>query len=312
MRPLIFSLLLFSSVCFGKELRRPVAVLDTGVNRYMAKQPYMCEDGVTNTVGYTEYDLHGHGSNIIGIIAKNMDYEHYCILSIKVFHHYSRKGHQFVKFDIVNGLKIALNRGAKFINMSLYGPESDQYEKALMIKAIQKGARITIAAGNKNRNLDTYCDSYPACYRLKGVHVVGNGKSYHNRNNESNYSTSLITDWRDGKDISAGGTTLSGTSQSAAVLMAEFVRKPFTRPTKRSNMNKRGNFHAIIQKQTSNLLRRRRYDNSMAGQWPSRGESNNRREWQSFRGSGAPKTLRQPKKALAERPSNRGMVRWGW
>lgn len=309
MKVLILSLLLLSSVCFGRETRSPIAVLDTGVNRTLARQPFMCKDGATNTVGYTKYDLHGHGSNIIGIISKNLDSKKYCILSIKVFHRYFRQGHSFWKYDVVKGLKIAIERKAKFINMSLYGPESDPKEKRQIQKALSKGIKILIAAGNKGRNLDQNCDSYPACYKLPGVHVVGSGYSNSNRNDKSNYGSETVTDWRDGDNIRAGGTTLSGTSQATAILTGELVKKRFTQINNRPIIDKRGK-NANIQKQIDYLLRHRRHDNSMGRKRPSRRESLHRMWRPSIRGSDSNPPHREPEKALEPRSRYFSVVGW--
>ena len=78
-------------------------------------------------------------------------------------------------------------------------------------------------AGNNRTNLDVTYTSYPVCYdsRVRGVGSLNKagGMSYF-----SNYGT-ILKYWKLGEEVSAGGFTMSGTSQATPQATADIARQ---------------------------------------------------------------------------------------
>lgn len=163
---LILPLLLGFNSCHKVEAaddRKIIMVIDTGVSPEIAAKPYMCERG--NITFATEFDEHGHGSNVVDLIGSRIDDKKYCILSINAW-----TGGRFVgKYK--KGLKMAVKlKNLVAINLSMSSPhhKSSYYgwEVSLIRKLLKKGVKINAAAGNDYTYMNKEnCHVYPACLK---------------------------------------------------------------------------------------------------------------------------------------------------
>lgn len=219
------------------ETRLKVAIIDTGIKsevkvKGVSLSKYMCQDGHEDLTGMGLRDVHGHGTNIAAIIADGMDYKTQCMVIIKFWHskqHEAEKIKQktntayFSKIT-AKGVGAAINSGAKIINMSQSGGTFFPAEEALIKRATGDGIKVVVAAGNNGLNLSLVCEAYPACYDIRSknfivvANYVGNMVS-----SLSNYG-GPVNAFEDGTNITAGGYTMTGTSQAAAIRTSKILR----------------------------------------------------------------------------------------
>ena len=86
-------------------------------------------------------------------------------------------------FEVAMAVVWAVDNGAKIINMSLGGPESDLTLERAVQYALSRGVTVVVAAGNEN----TDTPMYPAA--LPGVISVGSVTSSKQRSSFSNYGS---------------------------------------------------------------------------------------------------------------------------
>jgi subtilisin family serine protease len=148
------------------ETRDIVAVIDTGHNLYSAPRltPYMCVMDHIDLTGNGIEDVHGHGTNILGIIAKYIDPKRTCLLSVKFYH---RNGTPDDTKRVAKAIEQSIKVGAKYINMSLSGSDYSKKERDLIEEALKKNIRVIVASGNDGINMDKNCNTFPACYSFK-------------------------------------------------------------------------------------------------------------------------------------------------
>jgi len=182
-----------------------VAVIDTGFNPKYSNQANLCESGHKDFSGEGLFDYNGHGTNVIGLIVKHSSTKNYCIIIIKAFAMKSPK----TKSYIVEALQYAYDIKADIINLSAGGEKPISSEKRIVMKILNKKQIFVTAAGNNGKNLDKACTYYPACYD-KRIIVVGDKNKY------SNYGK-YVDAIQNGKNQTAFGQTMSGTSQSTAI-----------------------------------------------------------------------------------------------
>jgi hypothetical protein len=169
----IFALLLMTSIAVAKSPKFgpvPIAVIDTGYNGSTSK---LCRDGHYDFVAGTPTvgrDQQGHGTVVVDAINTYGEDGNYCLMILKVF---GAKGSQTRTNVITDAIKHAVSKGALALNLSLDGPGYNSQEKAALEAAVATSAVVFVAAGNAGVNLDKTCISYPACYRVSGVIVVG-------------------------------------------------------------------------------------------------------------------------------------------
>lgn len=167
-------------------------------------------------------DLNKHGTNVTGIInnyAKQVGID-YCLVVIK---YYSE--HQFWSQNFraeVNAINYATAIHADYINLSSSGSEGIESEKTAVEKFLDGGGKFVTVAGNNGENLDLLNNNvYPGMYDDRIV-VVGNGSAPNERDVSSNYGN-VVNRWEVGKNVTAYGITLSGTSMSAATATGKLV-----------------------------------------------------------------------------------------
>ncbi len=199
-----------------------VAVIDTGYN---GDPSHLCKEGHYNYINHKEeigQDQIGHGTFVATAIKEYAgDKVDYCIVVLKVFGKPGKKlpdgTEESAEYNggIPDAVQYAAGIGAKVINMSLSGEGNIVREQVALIEAVHKKAVIFVSAGNKYLNLDIKCNTYPACYKIPGVFVVGatddNGKVMGNNGS--------IIDENEAWEYQG----MIGTSMSTAIATGKFV-----------------------------------------------------------------------------------------
>lgn len=239
MKYLILGLLLCTSAF--ADNRTKVVVIDSGVSFKQSIEDYMCKNESKSFVNDSIYDQHGHGTNIISIISKQINPKTHCIISYKVWYP------NISGISAVNGSIKALkltsqDLNVRFVNISMEGPQPNNMERFYIKRLLLRGVELTVAAGNGDDNnkaidLDKNCSAFPACYKkdlkYSNFHVVTASLS------SSNYG-SIVTDKFFGYRV--GTPAMSGTSQASAQKMEEILKSVVlsNRRTNGTQTNDRG------------------------------------------------------------------------
>jgi len=169
-------------------------------------------------------DLHGHGTNIVGLIDAyaSVSTKPYCFVIIKYFSQHQtgiENFHASIKaLQYINNLKLDV------VNYSGGGPDFSQEEYKAIKEFLDRGGLFVAAAGNENKLLDGLANSYyPAMYDNR-IKVIGNKDIYGIKVPSSNYGP-LVTTWENGSNRTAYGLTMTGTSQATAVTTGKYVAR---------------------------------------------------------------------------------------
>jgi subtilisin family serine protease len=162
MKFLVF-LLLFPMPSFATI---KVAIIDSGIKRTELTAP-LCPES-KDFLGKRDSEDQTHGTIVAKALTEGLEGLDYCIMDLRVFD--DNKGNNY---DVSNAIIYATEKGASIINLSLSGDDSSFYEKSAIEKATKQGVLFFVAAGNNKQNLDAKCNSYPSCYRLPKVYVIG-------------------------------------------------------------------------------------------------------------------------------------------
>ncbi len=226
----IFALLLPISAS-AKMIK--VAVIDTGYTNFIGKDDLpMCEglhadfteDKIFMKEPPSDKNLSMHGTNIASLIDKNIDSskkDKYCLIIINYF---SKNG----KVDSNNSylsISYAINIGADIINYSGGGFGEIPEETKAVKRALDRGIIFVAAAGNEGKDL-SISKFYPAMADPRVI-VVGNVDEKRNRLPSSNFGSDVDV-WEMGNKVNAGGVTLTGTSQSTAIVTGKIIDKLIT------------------------------------------------------------------------------------
>ena len=195
-----------------------IVIIDSGLNRIDGDGIQICE-GEHSQMDFTGTGLtdnFGHGTNIANIIATKLKGFNYCFYIFKAFDVKN-------KFDSIVSLVRALewtNYVRPFVvNVSAGGAQSNSREFLIVEEILEHGIQIDAAAGNNATELsDKACNYFPACYDTR-INVVGNLNL-----RSSNYGP-RVRFWEDGNNVTAGGYTMSGTSQATALFTGNMVKK---------------------------------------------------------------------------------------
>lgn len=223
-----------------------VAVIDTGFGYHnKGHQAKLCKYGHKDftsqgmyslnygTVDPIPQDLHGHGTNIVGGIAKYAGKADYCIVVLK-FYRPEASGSQNLAATI-RALKYARDIKVDIINYSGGGAEYSSAEEKSVVQFLDSGGTLVSAAGNEYKNLDLSGNSYyPAMYD-KRIIVVGNGVNAQDRAPTSNYGA-VVKHWEPGT-VDMYGIKLSGTSQSTAIVTGKIINERFRQSEKARSRN---------------------------------------------------------------------------
>ena len=204
-----------------------IGVFDTGYTKPSKQGSVnLCKDGHydsstdTGTVGSDVFvgEVENHGTNIAHIIddrLKPLGKDKYCLVIFKIYGNHKSP----IRMSI-NALKKVKKAGVSYINYSSAGDGSNKEESETIKDLLNHGVRIVASAGNEGLDLRKN-KRYPAMYDERII-VVGNGSSCLTRVPSSNYGTS-VKYWKYGNNILAGGSSKSGTSQSAAIFTANMI-----------------------------------------------------------------------------------------
>lgn len=232
-----------------------VAVLDTGINEAVSNSGSLCKYGHKDFTNTSISDIVGHGSHISGLIDQYVkdtilvDKEdvatlrgkkaNYCQVIVKFLDPRTSTAKSSV-VAIIKALRWAIDLKVDVINISAGGAVSNKQEQLLIKKALDKGIKVVVAAGNEGCELGGYylktygrqqykhkCTFYPAMYDNR-LTVVGSVDKYGIKAPHSNYG-SYVNNWEWGVSrISYGKDQLleevGGTSQATAVKTGKIIR----------------------------------------------------------------------------------------
>jgi len=192
-----------------EDTRTHIAVVDSGININSFVLPYLCKDGQYDLTGFGLQDVHGHGSNVAGLIAKHIDKRTHCLTIIKWFH--LNADPSTIKQIITAYTTLLLRIKPKYTNLSLSGSGSSVEERTTFARLLNAGAYIIVAAGNNAYNLGYSCVAFPACYgfKQKGFRVVTTNHPLANKFGPVNAVANGVRQC-------AMGVCMTGTSQAAA------------------------------------------------------------------------------------------------
>lgn len=211
-----------SYAAIGKETRKVVAIIDTGISSSLLNKPFMCKDMHADFTGMGINDSHGHGSNIAGIIANKLNPKTHCLLIIKYWHTTQNPWGMYRLYEVFSSV-LSYIEAVKpaYVNYSSAGFGFSTREFNVYSKLIDNGTKVVVAAGNDMKDLDEGCDTFPACYFFNepNFYVVRASKStLSNKNGPVNVS-------RPGNNVCGFGRCLTGTSQAAAQFTADLISK---------------------------------------------------------------------------------------
>ena len=162
-----------------------VAVIDTGVTRVpdLAQTEFVEGYDFISDRPQADDDV-GHGTHVAGTIAQSTNNGYGVagiayqakIMPIKVL---SASGGGTVA-DIAEGIRLAADRGADIINMSLGGFGSSQVMEEAINYAYSKAVVIVAAAGNANQNAAAYPARYPRVIGVAALDAAGQKAPYSN------------------------------------------------------------------------------------------------------------------------------------
>lgn len=217
---IISLILLLSSFSLGQV---KIGVIDGGLSDF--NNVPLCIN-----VPSKDFTLHGfndlpsqHGTNIVNVIindlnVKQINRDKYCFVIAKTFK-YDQGEVQTVGY--IQALQYLLENKVDIVNLSIIGSEPMFAETNIIKKMLDNKITVVVASGNESKNLDEKCSSYPACIDDRLVVVGSIGKN----NIKSKFSNfgNIIDYWEYGEKVTAGGVTLSGTSQATAKVTAKTV-----------------------------------------------------------------------------------------
>lgn len=198
-----------------------IAIIDTGYNESLASTKLkLCPTGsfdfAKEQPGVAAMDPHG---TLVGsTVATGLEGVNYCAVIYQVM----RPSGTISAETIRRAFKMILDQGIQAVNLSLTGFEYSFVERNAIERVAKRGTTIFAAAGNDGANLDLFCASYPACYPLEGVYVVGATQNDNEfRAPYSNYGR-RVDIWMDGH-AEVSGLAMDGTSFAAPRALSAYV-----------------------------------------------------------------------------------------
>lgn len=213
---LILLLVAITIPVLSSEKRQVVAVIDTGIPANNIGKDFLCKDLQIDLTGQGIQDSNGHGTNILGIMAKGINPKTQCLAMIKWYHNQNSR-----IITLASAAQEALTLNPVLVNMSISGYNFDADEFRAIRNLLEHSIPIVVAAGNDHSNLSNNCYVFPACYHFKTklFHVVGAPDVY-----QGNYGNP-ITDISYGRDQCGFGVCLTGTSQATANVSARLLKE---------------------------------------------------------------------------------------
>lgn len=191
-----------------------VGIIDTGID--FSKAQNLCPDGHEDITRMGINDVHGHGTNVAGIINKNAKNADYCQVIIKYYHNERSLPKENMRNTVV-ALNYARLLNLDFINYSSTGELPYEPERLVIKKLLDEGVQVVVPSGNIAKNLNNKCDVFPACYDTR-LTVVGR--------RTGNFGYGRIVDFYEfGKNLVGYGITMTGTSQATASVTGHLIYK---------------------------------------------------------------------------------------
>jgi hypothetical protein len=219
-------------LCDSKHKPAVIAVIDTGLKKTdESVNAHLCKYGhkdFTSQRMFSKFpgiptpvptDIHGHGTNVVGLIDQYAGEKNYCIVILKYYEDTPASDNMR---NTLEALQYAINIGAKYINYSGGGGQFSPSENRLVKQFLNKGGRFIAAAGNESQDIDAF-PYYPAKDDERVI-TVGNVNSDGTVASSSNYGDS-VTRWENGQNRTAFGVTMSGTSQATAVATGKIINE---------------------------------------------------------------------------------------
>jgi hypothetical protein len=198
-----------------------IGIIDTGYNKMIDDMHVkLCDKGHydfatgTPTVGHS----HFHGTAVAQTMVSELEGVNYCLVIYQVGGPLGITGE-----NIAGALRRAQQEGLAAVNISLEGNAYSFDERTQLQRLADKGTAVFVAAGNRHLNLDDACFTYPSCYRLPNMYIVG--ATQDNGEFPATYSNygSTVQVWEDGV-VSFNGDALRGTSFASPRALGDYVR----------------------------------------------------------------------------------------
>lgn len=215
------------SLATGLEARYVIAILDTGYNPAEATTKLkLCDKGhydartKTNNPNWSSI----HGTRVANIIAEKLKDVDYCVQVIN----YWIPGEDLANVEAVGNALEQVGKEARVpdaMNISSEGFGSNSKEEAAMRRLAEAGTQFFVAAGNSSKNLDLMCTSYPACYDIDNLTVVGMQDDVDPKvkSKQSNYGKRVDV-WAPGYALDKEGNKCAeGTSFAAPRALSEYI-----------------------------------------------------------------------------------------
>lgn len=198
----------------ARDTRFPVLILDTGIDlKDPYFKPFFCKRGHNDFTGKGLQDVHGHGTNIAGLILKDINPSRVCIKVVKFWHDRNMLPEE-IEAAYLKAAGRLYDADYHLFNFSGNGVSPLRTEERSLQVALGRGAYVVVAAGNEKINLGVSCTSYPACYKslqkYQNFHVVtDNGLEAANKGGPAKYN-------ENGRGQCYKDSCLNGTSQATA------------------------------------------------------------------------------------------------
>ena len=131
-----------------------VAVLDTGVGNHSFINNHVMKGLDFIDLDNNSIDLDGHGTHVTGTILDCTQGLNVNVLAVRVLGEHGGTG-----LTVGNGIRYAVDCGAKVINMSLGGGHTQYIDDAIDY-AYKKGVVVVAAAGNDYGSADEHCPGH--------------------------------------------------------------------------------------------------------------------------------------------------------
>lgn len=217
---IILFLVCFTINVFSKDNRQVIAVIDTGITINSVSRPYMCTEGHKDFTGTGLQDNNGHGTNVVGLIARGLDYTKYCIIMIKFYNTDIIPTMYEPEYTLNSSWAYLKTLKPKFVNLSYSGTGFYRQELDTLRFLTDNGSMVLVSSGNNAKDLSKGCNYYPACYKItKNFYVVGISDAKF-----GNYG-GPVNILQPGYQQRVWGTVESGTSQSCANATNKMARE---------------------------------------------------------------------------------------
>ena len=211
-----------------------VAVLDTGVQQGAAGlQGRISATGAMSFVsgGNALVDPEGHGTHVAGIIATvasgTATSPGVSILPVQIADAQGSTSAQ----ALASGIRYAISRGAKVINLSVQGAGYSKVEQSAIDDATRAGALVIAASGNTGTDAKEYPGAYRHVLAVGAVDPSGQPLPESTRGLQVAIAAPGQDILSSSRDLNARFETRSGTSMAAAVISGVAARILAARPT---------------------------------------------------------------------------------